>query len=175
MKRSGTTLLIFLIAAAVIGACDDDPSPKQEDVTPFLGTWSVTTGGVNLNCGGTPLPVMQSLVGTVEIAMATMAPLQATFSDPTLAGCALYMDVADGIAQVRGGNTCSIFHPFFNGTITVNNGTMELNDGGATITATGVVEGAITGGLPLQGCAGSFTTQLGRAVPDAGILDTGHD
>src|SRR5262245_46688110 len=136
-RRFSALMIAILAVAGWTAACDSSAAPPA-DPTPYLGTWAVTNGDGTLNCGFT-LPIMQAFAGTIVLARSTTAPLQATFSDRTLADCMLFLDVVNGVARVRPPVTCALSHFLFSGTITVDSGSMTVMGDTATVGLTGQV------------------------------------
>ncbi len=158
-----------LIAAIPLG-CDDDKGAKV-DVAPYVGTWGVSGGNLELVCFNVAMP--QTLSGNLVVTDKGDGVIQLSFADSTLAGCNVLLDAGAASASVRKGQTCAFAAEGFVGTLNIDSGSLVKNGEIAVFKLTGNLSGKYNN-IPVM-CAANFTGTLTRgsiALGDGGMADS---
>lgn len=177
IARRGNPYASLLAFASLVffAACDDAAAPG--DPALYLGTWGVTASKVGLTCPGNSFPFEAELAGDLIVEKGgDGVALNGRFSDPFLQGCVVPMDPRADLALARAGAVCPLSNSAFNGTLTLQTGSMAVMGSTATLTLQGRVAGKVAAfgpALMLNDCQGKVSLTALRRVPgaDAGSSD----
>jgi hypothetical protein len=156
-------LLSCLLSACLLAGCGGDEEEPQ-DLTPFLGTWTIGSGMFAATCANFPASAMVS--GNVILSMSTSSALQMTFSDTTLSGCALAMDVSATGATIRPNQMCPISYMGFAGSFKIDNGTFTPTGTTAALSTAGSATVTLPGtDISIPCDMGTLTASLNKVAP----------
>jgi hypothetical protein len=170
-KRWQALLGVTAAAALLASLACAERLETAPDTRPFLGTWDLAPGNLNINCQGLGM-MAQTISGVVVVQSGLASDLEMTFTDPALAGCALRLDVRGQSALARANQTCPFTYLLATGTFTVRSGALVPSQGSAPESATLAFTGTLSATLPntnvVLNCEGTVNGNLLRdGLPDA--------